>query len=173
MSENSEEGELEGMKVKGQSATTAARCGAVQPFDEGEISRRENMKQERMSSEKPILGVTPIPGGKPSKWSDVDREQWERRRDLDTRREAQEAIRRCSNEAQEGSPERNQEETDPIELQDNVGRRRYFITDSDASIQRWRQNQQEGRMDQLNLCPALNEPRGRGRGRVNPNAQKA
>src|SRR6266516_257577 len=27
-------------------------------------------------------------------------------------------------------------------------------------------------MDQLNLCPALNEPRGRGRGRVNPHAQK-
>jgi len=30
MSENSEEGELEGMQVKGISATTGARCGAVQ-----------------------------------------------------------------------------------------------------------------------------------------------
>src|SRR6266516_4094840 len=173
MSENSEEGELEGMKVKGQSATTAARCGAVQPFDEGEISRRENMKQERMSSEKPILGVTPIPGGRPPKWSDVDREQWERKRDLDIRREAQEAVRRCSSEAQGGSPGENQEVADPIEQQDNVGRRRSFITDSDASIQKWRQNQQAGQVDQLNLCPALNEPRGRGRGRVNPQAQKA
>src|SRR6266516_2316594 len=28
-------------------------------------------------------------------------------------------------------------------------------------------------MDQLNLCPALNEPQARGRGRVNPHVQKA
>src|SRR6266516_4680722 len=99
MSGSEEEG-LNGIGTAAVSPTTGARCGAPERlFDMEGIYKRERC------SLPPDNGPegTPERGSAPMRWSDIDRVQWERKQDQERRREAEEAIRRRSNEAQIGS----------------------------------------------------------------------
>src|SRR6266516_401429 len=157
----SEGEEMNGMGAAAVSPTTGARCGAPERL----TADLEGMyKRERFSlpSDNGPEGP-PERGSAPMRWSDIDRAQWDRKQDQERRREAEEAIRRCSNEAQIGSQlERMMEESEGAnrDLADKP-MRRSFITGSDPSLQNWRatNDREPGDLE-------LPQGRGRGRGRI-------